>query len=66
MDFDLPRPEFIPYPLPLVSRFKAKPELEALPESLLHTSSIRINSSISSYLSLLFPTEFLTTILMAS
>jgi hypothetical protein len=44
LDLDLPQLEFLPYPLPFVSSFKAAPEHEASLESLLHTLSLRIKS----------------------
>jgi hypothetical protein len=65
LDLDLSHPEFLPYPLPLVSRFKATPKHEASLESLLRISALGIKSLISLYLSLLFPAKLLTAILMA-
>ena len=66
LDFDLPRFEFLSLPLPLVSRFRAEPNLEVSPASLWRISSTRIKSHISLYLSFFFPVELLTAILIAS
>ena len=53
-------------PLPLISRFRAKPNLEVSPASFLRISLARIKSHISLYLNFSFPVELLTAIFIAS
>ena len=65
LDFDLPRFEFLSLPLPLVSRFRAKPDLEVSPASLLWISLARIKSHMSLYFSFSFLVKLLTAILIA-
>ena len=66
LDFDLPRFEFLLLPLPLVSRFRAEPDPEVSPASLLRISSAKIKSRMSLYFSFSFLVELLTTILIVS
>jgi hypothetical protein len=66
LDLDLSRPKILPYSLPLVSRFRTALEHEVSPESLLRTSSLRIKSRISSYLSFFPPLQNYPAIVMAS
>ena len=66
LDFNLPRFEFMSLPLPLVSRFRAEPDPEISPTSLLQIFSTRIKSYMSLYFSFSFPVELLTAILIAS
>ena len=66
LNFDLPRFEFLSLPLSLVSRFRAEPNPEVLPTSLLRISSAKIKSHMSLYFRFSFLVELLTVILIAS
>ena len=66
LDFDLPRLEFLSLPLLLISRFRAEPDLEVSPASLLRISTARIKSRMSLYFSFSFLIELLTAIFIAS
>ena len=66
LDFDLLQLEFLSLLLPLVSRFRAEPDLEVSPTSLLWISLARIKSHMSLYFSFSFLVELLTAIIIAS
>ena len=65
-DFPLFRLEFLSFPLPLLSTFKAKLDDDALTESILRTSSARIQSLTLLKFNFILPIKLLTTTLIGS